>query len=218
VHFFVGWSALLKAVAPIFYGAIGGSAAILGLSRWLGNVWLGRLLEKEKAKYAEETEKLKAEFAKELEHYRAQLDRSTFVTRAHFETELEAYKQVFEGLGEVRLAIAGTRPMMGLGGTKEERTKILEERLDDLVKAHNKTARVTEHLSPFYPQDIHLKVGECLTAARGEILDIQTGGDSTFSSAWYEKGQKRLDVFFSAYNSVTEAIRHRISTLAIIPR
>src|SRR6266849_2896383 len=127
------WSMLIKAGEVVFGGALGGTAAVLGLSRWLGDVWLGRILEKERAKYAQEIEKLKAGFAQELERYRAQLDRSVFVTRAHFETELAAYKQVFEGLGEVRLAISGTRPMMSVsprGETKEERIKRLFERLN----------------------------------------------------------------------------------------
>lgn len=215
------WSAWLKAGEVFFGGAVGGSVAVLGLSRWLGDLWLARIIEKERAKYGREIEDLKARFAQELERYRAQLGRSVFVTRAQSETELAAYKQVFEGLGEVRLAISGTRPMMGVsrqGETKEERIKRLAERLNLLIEAHDKTVKIIEHLCPFYPQDIYNKLGECLTAARGEILDIQTGGDETFSSKWYEEGQKRLDVFFPAYNAVAEAIRHRISTLAIIPR
>ena len=215
------WSAWLKAGEVIFGGAVGGTASVLGLSRWLGDAWLGRMLEKEKAKYAREIEKLKAEFAQELERYRAQLDRSVFVTRAHFETELAAYKQVFEGLGEVRLAISGTRPMMSVspeGESKEDKIKRLAERLNLLIGAHDKTVKVIEHLSPFYPQDIYFKLSMCLSVARGEILDIQTGGDETFSLKWYEEGQRRLDAFFPTYNSVTEAIRNRIATLAIIPR
>jgi hypothetical protein len=215
------WSALLKAGEIILGGAVGGIASVLGLSRWLGAVWLARIVEKEKAKYGREIEDLKASYAQELARYRAQLDRSVFVTRAHFEAELAAYKQVFEGLGEVKLAISGTRPKMGVspeGDSKEDRLRRLAERLNLLIAAHDKTVKTIEHLSPFYPQDIYLKLGECLTAARGEILDIRTGGNETFSLAWYEEGQKRLDVFFPAYNAVTEAIRHRISTLAIIPR
>ncbi len=217
----MNWSAWLKVGEVIFGGAVGGSAAVVGLSRWLGDVWLARFVERERAKYQREIEELKAHFAQEIERYRAKLDRSIFVTRAHFETELAAYKKVFEGLGEVRLAISGTRPMMGVSPqdeSRENKLTRLAERLTALIEAHDKTVKIIEHLSPFYPRDIYLKLGECLTAARGEILDIQTGGDETFTFAWYEEGQKRLDVFFPAYNAVTEAIRHRISTLAVIPR
>ena len=54
------WSALLRAVELIFGGALGGTVGVFGLSRWLGDAWLGRILDKEKAKYAKEIEKLKA--------------------------------------------------------------------------------------------------------------------------------------------------------------
>jgi hypothetical protein len=206
---------------PLIAGIFGGSAVVLIVWKWFGDVLLGKIIEKEKAKYNKEIEDLKSKYAQELETYRAQLDRATFVTRAHFEVELEAYKRLFEGLGEVRLAIAGTRPMMSVSPeneTNEDRLKRLAGRLNLLIETHDKTVKVIEHLSPFYPQYIFLKIGECLTVARGEILDIQTGGNDTFSLSWYEEGQRRLDAFFPAYNAVTEAIRDRISRLAIIPR
>jgi hypothetical protein len=79
--------------------------ALAGLSHWLGDRWLGRLLEKEKAKYAHELATLQAGFAQELARYHAQLDRSTFVTRAHFETEYTAMKKVSQSLSVVKLAV-----------------------------------------------------------------------------------------------------------------
>jgi hypothetical protein len=75
-----------------------------------------------------------------------------------------------------------------------------------------------ENLCPFYPQDIYNKLNECLAAARGEILDVKTGGEKTFTTEWLLKGQDRMDKFSSAHFSVTEAIRTRISALAVIPR
>jgi hypothetical protein len=64
----------------------------------------------------------------------------------------------------------------------------------------------------------YVKLEQCLTAARGEILDIQTGGDETLSLGWRQQGQKRRDEFFAAYNGLSDAVRQRISALAIIPR
>ena len=80
-------------------GAAGGTAAVAGLSRWLGEFWLGRILAKEKAKYDKELELLKAEYAEKLGAYKdvldrsknllqAQIDRSVLVTRAHFENRV----------------------------------------------------------------------------------------------------------------------------------
>jgi hypothetical protein len=131
------WSTWIKAGEVIFGGALGGTAAVLGLSRWLGDVWLGRIVEKERAKYTKEIENLKARFAQELEKYRAQLDRSIFVTRAHFETELAAYKQIFDGLGEVHLAMTGMRPMFGIArpnATEQDKVKTLLDQLEAIAQ------------------------------------------------------------------------------------
>jgi hypothetical protein len=98
---------VLHLVGALVGGGVGGTLTVTGLSRWLGDVWLGRILEKEKAKYGRELEQLRASFAEKLEWYKDALDRSktllqariessVFVTRAHFETEFGAYKKVFE--------------------------------------------------------------------------------------------------------------------------
>jgi len=207
-------------IPGLLAGAISGPVAVMGLSRWLGDVWLGRLMEKEKARYNREIEQLKAGFAQELERYKAQLDRYVFVTRAHFETELGAYKQLFEGLGQVRLAMASIRPMFEQspeGESDTEKRKRLNERLNKLVSAHDKTVEVTENRCPFYPVDIYLKVEACLQQARGEIMEIRSGGNGTFSLEWYGRGTKRIGDFMNAYNAATETVRGRIATLAVIP-
>ena len=211
----------MQLLYSLLMGFAGGGAAVLAGWKVLGDWLVAKAIEGERARYGKEIEELKAKYQQELERYRAELNRSILVTRAQFETEFESYKRVFEGLGEVRLAISGTRPMMGVsrpGETKEDRLKALWERLNVLAEAHDKTVKILEYVSPFITQGIYLKIEECLIAARGEILDIRTAGEETFSFGWFEEGQKRLDQFFKAYGPVTNAIRERIASLAIIPR
>jgi hypothetical protein len=91
----------------------------------LGDVWLGRILEKEKAKYGRELEQLRAGFAEKLEWYKDALDRSktllqariessAYVTRAHFETAFAALKKVFEDLAEIRLILPSIYPLIAV--------------------------------------------------------------------------------------------------------
>ncbi len=208
-------------LSGIFGGVLSSSVVVYGMSRWLGDVWLGRILAKEKAKYEKELEGVRAEYAQELEKFKAELDRSVFVTRAQFETEFAAYKQAFEALAQVRLAMASMRPEMSLaprGETDEDRRNKLLVRLRELIDAQNKAVAVVENLSPFYPADIYTRIVDgCLRASALEIVDIQTAGDDTFSITWYQEGARRMEQFMSAYNAVSSMIRNRIATLTILP-
>jgi hypothetical protein len=101
----------IDSAKAIFGGAAGGVATVTFLSKYLGDRWLGHVLEKEKAEYAKQLAKLTAGFTQELEHYRAQLDRSVFVTRTHFETEYSAMKEVSQCLSEVKVNFLKLHPI-----------------------------------------------------------------------------------------------------------
>ncbi len=225
----LNWGGLVQG---LFGGALGGVATVSALSRWLGDVWLGRILTREKAKYTKELERLRADFARELEEYKdalersksllgAEIEKSVFVTRVHFETEFAAYKQVWEALAPLRLAMEETRPIFSIsprGETDEEKRRELAQRLRELSDAHKKAVNVVENLRPFYPTQVHVRLLECMKAAWLEGKDIQTAGDETFTINWYEQGAKRRDQFMDAYSAVSDMIRARIETLAILPR
>jgi hypothetical protein len=214
------WSTLLKAVEVILGGAVGGTAAVLGLSRWLGDVWLGQMLEKEKAKYAKEIEQLKARFAQEIERYRAQLDRSIFVTRVHFETEFEAHKAVFAKLAEMRLRLGGLRPSMNIvpaNDTTAAKLERLHQSVRNAQEGYNELITTSENLSPFYPPEIHEQIRECQRITSLEISDILTSSQDQFSFQWFGRGRQNLDQFMVAYNNVSTLIRERISKLALTP-
>ena len=214
------WSAWLKAGEVIVGGAAGGTVAVLGLSRWLGDVWLGRLLEKERAKFAREIEQLKAGFAQELERYRAQLDRSIFVTRAHFETEFEAYKTVFAKLAEMRLLFGELRPAVNIVPANDTAQAKLERLTNAVRKAqdgYNELITASENLSPFYPPEIHGQIRECQRITALEINDILTSSQDQFTFQWFGRGRQNLDQFMAAYSNASTMIRDRISKLALVP-
>jgi hypothetical protein len=208
-------------VEGLFGGIAGAIGTVFGLSRWLGKVWAGRILEGEKQEYRKELEQIKAQYAQELTLLRAEIERRVFVTRVQFETEFVAYKQVFEALAQVRLAIEATRPMLSvspMGETEEDRKRKLAERLRELMDAYNKLVNAIENQRPFYPSQLYSHLMECLKAANLETMDIQTAGNETFTFKWYEEGAKRREEFMAAYTSVSDAIRSRIETLALLPR
>jgi hypothetical protein len=178
---------------------------ILGFIKWSGDTLRTWLFSKHDAKSRQA-----------LELYKVKLSSSTFVTRAHFETEYDAYKRIFAGLGEVSLTIAGLRPSIDLSPTNEtqEENRIrFSERLNLLSAAHDHAVKIVEHMRPFYPSDIFIKVSQCLAITRGEIMYAAGGGERVFNQA----GRNRLQDFNLAYDSAIDAVRTRIATLAIIP-
>lgn len=136
---------VIEFLGALASGGIGGALMVTGLSRWLGDVWLGRILGREKAKYDQQLEQLRAGYAEKLEGYKdaldrsknllqAQIERSVFVTRAHFETEFEAYKKICEDLAEVRLLMTAMHPMLRVAREDESREDRFKELSANLLK------------------------------------------------------------------------------------
>jgi hypothetical protein len=181
---------------------------ILGFIKWSGNTLRTWLFSKHDAKSRQA-----------LELYKVKLSSSTFVTRAHFETEYDAYKKIFAGLGEVSLTFTGLRPSMDMAPaneTKEEKRIRFEKRLNLLSAAHDHAVKIVEHMRPFYPSEIFIKASISLAIARGEMMDFATD-EHALSVTGFQAGRNRLKEFNLAYESAIDAVRTRIATLAIIP-
>ena len=215
----LNWSSIGQGVLG---GLLSSAMALPLAARYLGDFWVGKALAKQKAKYEGDLEGLRAHYAQELQRAKAELDSLVFVTRAQFETEFAAYKQMFEALGPVRLAMGGTRPMLSVvreGETREDKLRALAGRLKDLIDAQNKAVSIVENLLPFFPAEIYrCIIDKCLRVSRHEILDLQTSGDATLSLDWHEEGNRRMEEFLAGYTEAADMIRVRISMLAVLPR
>jgi len=74
--------------------SIGGAAvALLGLSKWLGNVWANKILEKEKAKHN-----------RELEGYKSQLELGVDKSSRYIEAQFDVYNSLWDALYSLKLA------------------------------------------------------------------------------------------------------------------
>jgi len=163
---------------------------------------------------------LEDDFQRSQRQVQAEIDRSVFVTRAHFETEFEAMRQVLSCLSEVRLAINGLRPMFSVEPSNEsdqEKVKRLFQRLETLSVAYNKLIAESEARAPFYTAELYEAVDECLRAASMEINSIRTAGNDTFKLGWFQEGEQNRNKFSEGYHKAVENIRDRISKLAVPP-
>jgi hypothetical protein len=198
-------------------GALGGIATVYGLSRWLGAMWL----EKQKARYSKELEEFKDGLQREQKRIQAGIDRHVWVTRAQFDTEFNAMKEVFKGLAELMLAINAVRPMFSTsprGESKDHKKERLFERLETAKTAYNQVIGVPSALSPFYPEDLYFAIQSCLQKAHIEILSVETSNEhEIFETGWFQQGETNRQDFMTSYQIVSKLMRNRIETLAVLP-
>lgn len=200
------WHAVVNAAKVIVGGALGGAAALFGIFRWFGDALLGRMLEKEKAKYAKEIEQLKSGFAQELEHYRAQLDRSVFVTRAHFETEFKAMKEVSQRLSDVKVVWLKLHPIQ-FGRSDVD----FNEEIESLRKATEAFHEKLEEWAVFIEPDLYDEFNRCYIGADEEWRRLKAGNDMDDRAGIVRH-------FWTAYQNACQKVRNRIKSLAVMPR
>jgi hypothetical protein len=211
-------------VTGLFGGAAGSLIVVYGLSRWLGDVWKGKILEKVQQDNRVELQTMKSEMeasvAKANRLLDAGISKAILVTRTHFETEFSAYKEIFAALSDVKNCLHAVRPVFIIAGEGEQvkDEKNLVDRLNSLIEANNRAVVVSENLRPFYQDEIYEGIQKCFGSSKYEILLVKTGGgESTFSQNWFEAGRKNQEAFIRDYLHVSTLIRDRLASLGVLP-
>lgn len=149
----------------------------------------------------------------------AGISKAVIVTRTHFETEFNAYKETFAALSEVKNCIHATRPVFFIAGEEAEvkdKANLLN-RLNNLIAANNKAVVISDNLRPFYQDDIYHAIQECFKFSKYEILQVKSGMHETFSEQWFDEGMKCQEGFSARYISVSKLIRQRLASLGVLP-
>jgi hypothetical protein len=210
------WITTLESLA---INVLGGLATVYGLSRYLGLIWL----ERQKAAYGKEFEEFKNALERDKQRIQAEIDRSVFVTRAQFDTEFTAMKDVFSLLSETLLTINGVRPMTEIVSDNmsiEERRSQVLSTIGELQTASNDLITRATALCPFYPADLFDCVRECHSTATLEARLARTGlhvQGHEFSHEWRKSGEANQKEFKAAYDRAASIIRSRIERLAVLP-
>ena len=85
------------------------------------------------------------------------------------------------------------------------------------MDAYNLLLKQAEALSPFYTPELYQSVDQCTTIINRELKQIQLANEQRFTHPWYLEGATNLEDFLKHYKSVSEIIRSRIASLAVIP-
>jgi hypothetical protein len=179
---------IISPMTGIFSGGITG-AVISALWNYFSKL----SLQRNQASSAEKLAKVEHSLESLQRKAQAEIDRSVFVTRAHFETEFEAMKDIFSSLSEVRLAMNAIRPMLAIepaDETQDEKLKRLSERFKTLMIATDKLLNTSESKAPFYSEELYGSVNVCWRAAEMEIGSIKQAGPDSLRTDGYLQSQK----------------------------
>jgi hypothetical protein len=192
----------------------GGGAIVVMLSSWLGKVWAERLMQKDRAKFATEIERLKSDLERQHRLLQGEIEKTIFVTRVHFETEFRALAEIWRHVARTRAAMSNLRPSfdwVDLNETKQER---LSRRLKEFDGAVGGLVDAVDQQSPFYPKEIYLALEKLIQNAKNEGSDV-TSPFEAFEPDWYKRGKTNFIEFCGIAEEVSRLIRERIAMLSV---
>jgi hypothetical protein len=207
-------------VQSLVSGLVGGALSGAGVFKYFADTARDRWMETVKAENAKELENFKNAIQREQKALQVHLDRSVFVSKAQFDTEFNAMRDVFRLATDVWLAMEGLRPMFKTrpaNETEADRLKALWVRWEGLAAAFNKFSPEIESLSPFYPKELHAVLLGCRGHAAIELKQVETGGEETFNIHWYTQAEDNRREFKANYSRAAVLIRDRLERLAVIP-
>ncbi len=204
------WSVALAVLASLG----GGGVIVLMLSSWLGKVWANRILEKDRAKFATEIERLKGDLERQHRLLQGEIEKTIFVTRVHFETEFRALAEIWRHAARVRATMSNLRPSFDWLGPNETKQERLSQRLKDFDGALGGLVDSVDQQSPFYPEEIYAALEKLILNAKREGSDAALPFEA-FEPGWYMRGKTNFTEFCVMAEEVSRLIRERIAKLSV---
>jgi hypothetical protein len=216
------------AEAATFLASVLTSVAILAggvwaVGRWFADLIANRWLKDVEAKHAKELAHVESELQRLNQHVQAQLDHAVTVSRAQFETEFEALKEIWERVARVRNTLGEINPFT----VPEEETP--PQRLQRFyaarlvfVEAHNELLRAIDSRSPFYPEGIYAVLDQLRLRTGLEASRLNTrrppfapDADESDNFNWYEQRDTARAEIEAGADAVSTAIRQRLGSISI---
>jgi hypothetical protein len=188
-------------------------AVVKGLGGHLADRWLARF----KGELDKEFEKYRDALEQKRKRVEADLGQRTYVSKAQFDTEFSAIKDIFAALGRLRLSFNGLRPFLDWIPTDEEgRLQIISARLSHFIPLLDSLITTVESAYPFVPDEIYSQLEICMRMGHIEMKHIQEAGAEALSSTGYTDGARQQEKFTAAYFAAAKLVRQRLKQLSEI--
>jgi hypothetical protein len=185
-------------------GAIGGVIGMAAIARFFGN-WL---MERVKAGHTKQLEELKNTLLQNQMRQQAMIANATYVTRAHFDTEFLAMKEVSQELAKVRLIFDKFHVVEA--GQEMNETEHYKAAAELAEADRNFSAKLVEW-GVFLTPEIYAEFEKCHFGSDAESRRVRS-----FPSDDRERVVNKGS-FYTNYSSGCQMVRDRISKLAVLP-
>lgn len=186
---------------------------VKGLTSHLAERWLTRY----KSELDKEFEKYRDKLEQGRRRVEADLGQRTYVSKAQFDTEFNAIKEIFAALGKVRLSFNGLRPFVDwIPDEEEPRLQLVSARLGHFRPLLDALITTVESAYPFVPDDIYEQLEICMRTGMIEAKHIEQSGAKALSPSGYQDGTRQHKEFTTAYFAASKLVRERVKRLSEI--
>lgn len=194
--------------------AAGGIAVVIsGLAAVLGKIWVGRILEQERAKTESQLRNLAASLEATNRALQLELDKGLHVHKIQFEKEFAVYELIWAKLDDVKSAALALRPMLDYVNPKESDEERKRNRLKRFSSAVAAFGDQVNKSRPFYAETVYVIIEEIWKLTNKEAIDFKHG--VPHSDGYWERAMENQDTIIAAIDKCCNAIRERIRNVRV---
>lgn len=188
----------------------GGSLIVFSMSSWLGKVWANRIAQEDRVKYQNQIEH-------EIAKLREYTDKTVFVHRVQFDTEFNAYKEIWKELCRANSQAKDiVMDFYDEAKDQEDLDNFRLMKLQELVPALQPYYETWNNYRPFVHPSIEVKLLDLHEKLLAPILKEHDIG--LFQMNW-KTGESGIEHLFipieNHVNIIRDAIRERIQLMEI---
>jgi hypothetical protein len=151
---------------------------------------------------------------REMESVKLDHVKATHVHKLQFETEFQAFKEIWEKLLSLRNATLSLRPIVDtLTSSKEEKEERKKKRLHDFSTTFYAFRDTAENNKPFYPIVLWTELDELIKLVYKEAVGYSYGDPIEDFKSYWKDSQENFNQIIQKVDKICEVIRDRIDKL-----
>lgn len=159
---------------------------------------------------------------KRIERLKASLERGLYVTKAHYDLELESFRHIWAALNDLRLKVRAflARDKFKIntpdGETGDWYARAYPTVIKDFFAAHDTVVRAITENSPFYPAEIRKPAERTLEIDLAIIGRISNIDGTEMSEPWFAQFRELSVAIDKKVDEIEGLIRERLNALRIV--